>query len=102
MNNTMWIHAIGLAAAYLGWATLALSQEKHRLTVTVPMVARVKQIRLLGAGLLLLSMVASWVTEGASFGSLLGVIQLSLAAMMVALTLAWKPAWLRWWARRLS
>ena len=101
MSDLTCLYAAGLAAAYLGWASLALSQEKYSLAVAITAINRPVKVRWLGACLLLLSLVASWTTDGASFGTLLGVIQLSASAILLSLTLAWRPHWLQSWGRLL-
>jgi len=82
----------------LGIALLALNQKRHRDLVfksNVPVAhnphaQRATGLIAIGGGLP--TCIAS---QGASFGSLLWVLLLSSAAMAVALTLSWRPQWLR-------
>jgi len=48
-----------------------------------------------GAGMIALSLVLALMREGPGFGSLLWATMISLAALAVAFTLAWRPRWLR-------
>ena len=45
--------------------------------------------------MLSISLALSLVRDGASFGSLLWITMIGVAALTVALTLAWRPRWLR-------
>jgi len=94
-----------LAAAYAGFALLALSQARHWRAVVgdaaLPR-SRVLVLRTLGAALIALSLLLAFTRDGPSFGSLLWGTAISLAALGVALTLAWHPRWLRVFARVFS
>lgn len=84
--------------ALLGFALLALSQERHfehvfkknRPIALVSITHRA--IYLIAISLSLPLCIAS---QGASFGSLLWVMLVCAAAMAVALLLTWRPGWLR-------
>jgi len=86
------------AAAYAGFALLALSQARHWRTVVgaaaLPR-SRVLLLRTLGGALIALSLLLALMRDGASFGSLLWATAISLAALAVAFTLAWRPRLLR-------
>ena len=91
---------LGLLAAlssYLGFALIALSQERHWSHVTgrdeVP--ARPRLNAALGTVLLFIALLLALRSQGVSFGSLLWVMLVSAGAVAVALTLSWRPAWLR-------
>lgn len=87
--------------AWLGFAWLALSQERHRERVGGPPAAstRVPWVRrAMGFISVALALPLCIASQGASFGSLLWVTLLSAAAMAVALTLTWRPRWLKWLA----
>lgn len=87
-----------LAAAYLGFTLLALSQDRHWHHLVggrhCPQRA-VRIIRPAGYVLLLLGFCLSLVRDGPSFGSILWAATLSVAAFAVVCTLTWRPQWLR-------
>lgn len=96
-------------AALLGFALLALSQDRHYERVfesdrpddRVPYLQRV-----IGFTSICSALPLCIATEGAGFGSLLWVVLMGAAAMAVAQALSWRPRWLRWmrrvmWRRRL-
>lgn len=87
------------ASAYAGFACFALSQKRHWRRVRVregelPRAAE-RALRTLGAVLLVLSLALALGRDGPSFGSLLWATAISLAALAVAFTLAWRPTVLR-------
>jgi hypothetical protein len=95
--------AAAFVVTYLSFALLSLTQERHwssvlpRLPQSSNAVTRrhrwIAVIGLaIGCGLCLLG-------NGQSFGLLLWAVLLSACAMATALTLAWKPEWLRVVAR---
>lgn len=92
-------------AAYLGFAALAMSQDRHwhhlgggrhcpRRTSIV--------LRFVGWLLLLAALVLSLVRDGASFGSLLWATVITVCALAVVATLSWRAHWLRPAARLLQ
>lgn len=86
------------SAAYLSFALLALSQVRHWRVVfdkALPTQREVLLLRSLGILMLSISLALSLVRDGASFGSLLWITMIGVAALAVALTLAWRPRWLR-------
>jgi len=87
-----------LAAACAGFALLALSQTQHwRAVVGDAALSRRRMLVLhtLGAALIALSLLLALMRDGPSFGSLLWATAISLAALAVAFTLAWRPRLLR-------
>lgn len=90
--------ALVFASTYLGFALLALSQDRHwhhlggarRCPARAAMVLRVS-----GYGLLLASLILALVRDGTSFGALVWVTTLSVGACAVVGTLTWRPHWLR-------
>lgn len=86
------------AAAYLGFAMLALSQVRHWTSVagSEPQ-GRVRLIghRIAGGAMIALSLAMALLRDGPSFGSLLWATAISIAALAVAFTLAWRPGLLR-------
>jgi len=90
------------AAAYAGFALLALSQGRHWGAVagTAPLCrVQIILLRAIGGAMIALSLVLALMRDGASFGSLLWATAISLAALAVAFTLAWRPGFLRPLAR---
>lgn len=95
----------GLMAAWLGFALLALSQERHFVRVyqsTMPPAPFLLVQRAIGFIAIGVSLVCCIAGHGVSFGSLLWVLSLSAAAMAMALTLTWRPRWLSGLARVLG
>lgn len=93
---------LALLACYLGFACLALAMSRHWDQVMGgPELPPGRQQILRSAGFLLLSisLTLAMVTEGANFGSVLWVLALALSAAAIALTLTWRPLWLRPLAR---
>jgi hypothetical protein len=84
--------------SYLGFALLALSQDRHWSRAggerTCP--ARlVTALRAAGYGLLLAAFGLALLRDGPSFGTLVWATMLTVAALAVVATLAWRAAWLR-------
>lgn len=82
----------------LGFAWLALAQERyqdpvygHSCSIARVAIAR----RAIGSIAIGMSLPACMVSQGASFGCLLWPLSMGAAAMAVALTLSWRPRWLR-------
>ena len=96
---TAWALLIGaVGAAYLGFALLALSQDKHWRSVTSAVACtpvRAAVLRALGGLMLAAALSLALLRDGPSFGALLWVTVLSAAAVAVAFTLAWRPTWLQ-------
>jgi hypothetical protein len=83
---------------YSAFALLAASQAKNwsRLMGKSHRSQRAAwSLRVVGYGLLAASLPLALVRDGATFGSLLWGCALSAAAVAVALTLTWRPVWLR-------
>ena len=94
-----------LVAAYLGFALLALSQDRHwhHLGGARHCPPRlVLPLRVVGYLLLLAGFVLAIVRDGPSFGTLLWVTALSVAAFALVCTLTWRAHWLRPLARLLQ
>lgn len=88
--------ACGLAL--WGFALLALSQERHVEHVFgrhARPTRRLRSQRVAGFTAIGLGLPACVAAEGAGFGSLLWVVLVCAAAMSIALTLTWRPRWLR-------
>jgi len=83
-----------LAACFVGLAWLALAMDVHWLQVRgspSPDRRAVATLRILGASALLMSFVLCFVADHASMAPLVWVMALAGGALLVALTLAWKP-----------
>lgn len=97
MREPLLMFAACLLALW-GFALLALSQERHFERVfwhhARPM-SGLRAQRATGLAAIGMSLPACLAAEGASFGSLLWVVLACAAAMSIALTLTWRPHWLR-------
>ncbi len=87
-----------LAVSYLGFALLALSQDRHWLHLSgephcPPRIAR--SLRVAGYALLIAGLGLALVRDGAGFGSLVWVTMLTVGSFAVVCTLTWRPHWLR-------
>lgn len=87
-----------LVAVYGGFASLAMSQDRHWHALGggrhCPRRVRIV-LRLAGYGLLLAALSLSLVRDGPAFGSLLWVTALGTGALAVVATLSWRARWLR-------
>ena len=90
-----------LALHLLGLACLALAQDKHWKTQNIHS-RRQAWVAPIGWGSLALSLLLAWVSQGATFGSLIWLLLLPPCGYALALILAWRPQWLRPLARLLS
>ena len=90
---------LGLSlASYVGFALLALSQDRHweRAGGARHCPARlVLPLRTVGYGLLLVSLILALLRDGPGFGSLVWATMLSVGAVAVVCTLTWRAHWLR-------
>jgi len=88
-----------LLTTFLGFALIALSQERHWSAVqdigTPPPSRPPRWGFAAGIGGLLVPLCAAVASQGPAFGALVWVMELSLAAMAVSLTLSWRPGALR-------
>lgn len=79
------------ASAYLGFASLALSQGRHRKRATESSrlaALDIVRLRWLGAVLLIFSLVLAFSRDGASFGPILWILTLAFAGAAVIVRLA--------------
>jgi hypothetical protein len=92
-----------LAAAYCGFALLALAMAKHWRQAmgpgvderAAPQPRAVLTLRATGSALFVVSLAAMIYGNGPGFGVILWVLSLSVSAYGVVATLALKPYWLR-------
>lgn len=85
------------AAAYVGFALLALSQKQHWQRVTHSAVAaspRSRMLRHAGAVLLVASLALAILRDGPAFGAILWTVWLTVAGAAVSFTLTLRPHWL--------
>ncbi|GEP54350.1 DUF3325 domain-containing protein [Reyranella soli] len=93
------------AGAYLGFAALAMSQDRHwhHLGGARHCPRRAcMALRCAGWALLLASLVLALMRDGAGFGSLLWATVITVGALSVVATLSWRAHWLRPAARLLQ
>jgi hypothetical protein len=91
-----------LIVVYLGFALLAVSQDRHwhHLGGARHCPTRASMLlRIGGCALLIAALILLLVSDGAGFGSLLWATMLSIGAVAVVGTLTWRPGWLRPLAR---
>jgi hypothetical protein len=90
--------ALAAAACYVGFACLALSQDRHWQSVMAGLKPKrwlVIRLRTAGGFALAASLALTLLRDGPSFGSLLWVLLLAVDATVVAFTLTWRAGWLR-------
>lgn len=104
MPDAMLLLAV-FAAAYFGFAALAMSQDRHWHHLgggrhCPPRTGTV--LRCTGWALLLAALVLALVRDGAGFGPLLWATVITVGALSVVATLSWRAHWLRPVARLLQ
>lgn len=87
-----------LAVTYLGFALLALSQDRHWLHLCgerhcPPRIAL--GLRAAGYASLAMGLCLALLRDGAGFGSLVWVTTLTVSSFAIVCTLTWRPRWLR-------
>lgn len=89
--------AAALLACLAGMGWLALAMDVHWAQVRGPALPRAtaRRLRLLGALSLGAALVLCLRADHASMAVLVWVMALAAAALVVALTLSWRPRWLR-------
>ncbi|MDP2020346.1 MAG: DUF3325 domain-containing protein [Hydrogenophaga sp.] len=98
MSELSWlIAATALALSGMAWLALAMEmhwgQVMHRPATQAP---RTRQLlRGLGALALLLSLLACLMADRPSMAALVWIMLMAGSAAAVALTLSWRPRWLR-------
>ena len=98
MSELSWlIAATALALSGMAWLALAMEvhwgQVMHRPASQAP---RTRQLlRGLGALALLLSLLACLMADRPSMAALVWIMLMAGSAVAVALTLSWRPHWLR-------
>ncbi len=96
MAPALWLAAYGLCVAGLGW--LALAMDVHwRQASAAPLPSRPRRKLLQGLGIAALagSLAACLAADHATMAPLVWLMLLAAAALTVALTLSWRPRWLK-------
>jgi hypothetical protein len=94
-----WLRLAAFACSSCGMAWLALAMPAHWLQVRGSKnrpAYTARTLRVLGAGALALSLALALRADHASIAPILWVMMLTAAALLVAITLAARPAWLSW------
>ncbi|MEM7136693.1 MAG: DUF3325 domain-containing protein [Myxococcota bacterium] len=89
------------ALSYVGFAWLALTQLRPWRAVGLGRrrPTRTRLVRVLGVVSLSLGLALTLARDGLAFGLLVWPLLLAIAATAVAITLTWRPQWLRGLAR---
>lgn len=102
MPEATWAAAL---AALLGFAVLALGQERHWSRVSQanrPVARAIRAQRAIASIAIASALPACIAAEGPAFGCLLWALLLMATALVVSLTLTWRPHWLLPLARLLA
>jgi hypothetical protein len=94
-----WLLLLALLAAIWGMSLLALAMKPHWEQSRAPLpypAARAPRLRALGCAALATSLVLCLAADHALLASLVWVMNLTVAALLVAFTLAFRPRWLGW------
>lgn len=97
MHEGLLLGAALLAAlAGMGWLALAMEVHWQQVCGAAPQpAARVRLLRVLGTMALAAALGLCLAVDHASMAALVWVMALAAAALTVALTLTWRPHWLR-------
>jgi hypothetical protein len=99
MPEAGWL-LIAFLFCFFGMAWIALAMEVHWSQVFPTANAQASPFRLgqrlLGIAALLLSLNVCLLADRPSMAALVWVMLLAICAVLVAITLSFKPAWLRW------
>jgi hypothetical protein len=85
--------------SFCGMVWLALAKQSHwaQLRARQPLTARrARGLHAQGFAALFVSMLLCLRADAASMAALVWMMTLSASALLVALTLAWRPSWLHW------
>jgi hypothetical protein len=89
--------SFALSVCGMAWLALALKPHWAQVRGSTPHSATTaRNLRSAGAAALLLSLVGCLLADHASMASLVWVMNVSAAALIVAMTLAYRPGWLSW------
>lgn len=85
---------LGLVLCFVGCALLALSQQRNWRTVTGDKKANPPNVAALGWMFVSAALIPCVLRDGGSFAALLWPLLFAAGAMVVAMTLAYRPRWL--------
>lgn len=102
MLEAGWLSAVVLAAALasagagMAWLALAMDGHWEQVHGSAPRTAqRIKGLRIVGGGGLVASLLLCLLADHATMAALVWIMVLAAAVLVVAMTLAWRPGWLR-------
>ena len=95
--STLLLVAATLSAiAGMAWLALAMDGHWEQVHGSAPRTAqRIKALRVVGSSGLVLSLVLCLTADHATMAALVWIMVLAAAVLIVAMTLAWRPGWLR-------
>lgn len=98
MADTLLLGAsLALAVCGMGWLALAMKPHWAQVRGSAPHGATTaRNLRIAGGVALLLSLVVCLLVDHASMASLVWVMNVSASALIVAMTLTYRPSWLGW------
>ncbi|HEY6124751.1 MAG TPA: DUF3325 domain-containing protein [Steroidobacteraceae bacterium] len=88
---------LALLLSFAGLALFALAMERHwrQLRATQPLTAATSRtLRIAGVVALISSLVLCLSVDHASMASLVWIMTMAVSAFVLAMLLAWRPAWL--------
>jgi hypothetical protein len=95
LSAAMLAAAVLASFAGMGWLALAMPVHASQAWDRLPSTAALKLLRWLGALSLLVALCLCLAVDHASMASLVWVMAMAFAALLVAMTLAMRPRWLR-------
>ncbi|ACE84258.1 DUF3325 domain-containing protein [Cellvibrio japonicus] len=91
MANLLLLAAVILGICGMGWLALAMDSHWKQVRSGLPSPATVRLLRYLGGTSLFISLVFCLAVDHATMASLVWVMLLAVAALTIALVLAWQP-----------
>ncbi|RZK99002.1 MAG: DUF3325 domain-containing protein [Rubrivivax sp.] len=95
LSAPLLIAALLTSVAGMGWLALAMPVHALQAWDRLPSTGALKGLRWLGVSSLLMALCLCLAVDHASMASLVWVMAMVLAAVLVAMTLALRPRWLR-------
>lgn len=96
-DSMLLLAAVAMNVAGLGWFALAMEAHWRQVRGKAPMTARTATLlRGLAIAALAGSLALCLSVDHASMAAIVWVMTLAGGALIVAFTLAWRAAWLRW------
>jgi hypothetical protein len=87
--------ALSASVAGMGWLALSMPVHAQQAGMTPPSRAARRALRIAGAVALLVALACCLAVDHPTMASLVWVMGMTAAAVGVAMTLAWRPRWLR-------